>query len=139
LPVDLSGLENLHRMAMTPDPRDFYAVSRAVLVPSLWKESLGRVAIEAMANGLSVLASDRGALPETLGDAGVVLTIPDRYTATSLDVPTGREVAAWVACVERLWDDPAFEADQRARALAEARRWDDDRIAEQYLKLFEAS
>ena len=63
LPVDLSGLTNLHRMANTPDPRDFYRVSRAVLMPSLWRESLGRVPIEAMANGIPVLASDRGACP----------------------------------------------------------------------------
>ena len=67
LPVDLSGLTNLNRMANTPDPRDFYRVSRAVLVPSLWRESLGRVAVEAMANGIPVLASDRGALRETHG------------------------------------------------------------------------
>ena len=60
LPVDLSGLTNLNRMANTPDPRDFYGVSRAVLMPSLWRESLGRVPIEAMANGIPVLASDRG-------------------------------------------------------------------------------
>ena len=79
--MDLSGLTNLHRMANTPDPRDFYRVSRVVLVPSLWRESLGRVAVEAMANGIPVLASDRGALPETLGDAGFVLTIPERYTS----------------------------------------------------------
>ena len=80
LPVDLSGLTNLNRMANTPDPRDFYRVSRVVLMPSLWRESLGRVAIEAMANGIPVMASDRGALPETLGDAGFVFTIPDRCT-----------------------------------------------------------
>jgi hypothetical protein len=45
-PVDLSGLTNLSRIANTPDPRDFYRVSRVVLMPSLWRESLGRVAIE---------------------------------------------------------------------------------------------
>jgi glycosyltransferase involved in cell wall biosynthesis len=80
LPVDLSTLTNLNRMANTPDPRDFYRVSRVVLMPSLWRESLGRVAIEAMANGIPVMASDRGALPETLGDAGFVFTIPERCT-----------------------------------------------------------
>ncbi|HZW34376.1 MAG TPA: hypothetical protein VFF52_26875 [Isosphaeraceae bacterium] len=30
VPLDLSGLSNRHRMAHTPDPRDFYPVSRAV-------------------------------------------------------------------------------------------------------------
>jgi len=45
--VDLSALANLNRMANTPDSRDFYRVSRVVLMPSLWRESLGRVAMEA--------------------------------------------------------------------------------------------
>ena len=139
LPVDLSGLTNLNRMANTPDPRDFYRVSRAVLMPSLWRESLGRVAIEAMANGIPVLASDRGALPETLGDAGFVFTIPERYTAANAAVPTPREVAPWVATIERLWDDPEFEAKHRALARAEARRWDPDRVAEQYEAFFRRS
>jgi glycosyltransferase involved in cell wall biosynthesis len=53
-------------MANTPDPRDSYRVSRAVLVPSLWRESPGRVTMDTMASGIPLLASDRGALPETL-------------------------------------------------------------------------
>ena len=39
--------------------------------------------IEAKANGIPVLASDRGVLPETLDDAGFVLTIPKRCTRAS--------------------------------------------------------
>jgi glycosyltransferase involved in cell wall biosynthesis len=136
LPVDLSGLTNLSRMANTPDPRDFYRVSRVVLMPSLWRESLGRVPIEAMANGIPVLASDRGALPETIGDAGFVFTIPERCTPASGVVPTGHEVAPWVAVVERLWDDPEFEAEHSRRALTEAERWDSDTLAQQYEELF---
>jgi glycosyltransferase involved in cell wall biosynthesis len=69
-PVDVSGLTNLNRMANTPDPRDFYRLSRIVLIPTIWQESFGRVAVEAMASGIPVLASDCGALPETLGGAG---------------------------------------------------------------------
>ncbi len=137
LPVDLSGLAKLNRMANTPAPRDFYRVSRAVPMPSLWRESLGRVAIEAMANGIPVLASDRGALPETLGDAGFVFTLPDRCTPASGAVPTAREVAPWVAVVERLWDDPEFEARHRALARAEAKRWDWDCVAGKYQQFFE--
>ncbi len=137
LPVDLSGLTNLNRMANTPDPRDFYRLSRVVLMPSLWRESLGRVAVEAMANGIPVLASDRGALPETLGEAGFAFTIPERYTPTNLAIPTPREVAPWVATIERLWDDPSFEAKHRALAKAEARRWDAGHLAEQYETFFQ--
>jgi glycosyltransferase involved in cell wall biosynthesis len=138
LPVDLSGLGTLHRMANTPDPRAFYRVSRAVLVPSLWRESFGRVAAEALANGLPVLASDRGALPETLGDAGFAFTIPDRCTPAGDEVPTAREVEPWLAVIERLWDDPAWYAEHARRAAAEAARWDAGRLAGRYEDLFRA-
>ncbi|MFI5456414.1 MAG: glycosyltransferase [Isosphaerales bacterium] len=138
LPVELSDLTNLNRMANTPDPRDFYRVSRAVLMPSLWRESLGRVAIEAMANGIPVLASDRGALPETLGDAGFVVTIPERYTPASAAIPTAREVAPWIATIERLWDDSVFEARHRERARTEALRWQREVVAGQYDALFQS-
>jgi glycosyltransferase involved in cell wall biosynthesis len=89
-----------------------------------------------MANGIPVLASDRGALPETMGDAGFVFTIPERCTPTSGVVPTAQEVAPWVAVIERLWDDPEFEAEHRRRALAEAKRWDGDKLAELYEGFF---
>ena len=134
--LDLSGLANLHRMANTPDIRDIYRVSRAVLIPSLWRESLARVAIEAMMNGLPVLASDRGGLPETVGAGGFLFPIPGRCTPDSGAVPTAEEVAPWVETLERLWSDPAWESHQRARARAEAVRWDKDRLIDRYLDLF---
>lgn len=134
--LDLSGLTNLHRMGNTPDPREFYRVSRAVLVPSLWRETFGRVAAEALANGLPVLASDRGALPETLGDAGFVFALPERCTPHGREPPTAREVAPWIAVIERLWDDRAFEASHRARARAAAARWDDGLVADRYGEFF---
>jgi glycosyltransferase involved in cell wall biosynthesis len=134
--LDLSGLTNLHRMANTPDPRQFYRVSRAVAVPSLWRETFGRVAAEALANGLPVLASDRGALPSTLGEAGFVFTLPERCTPYGRAVPTAREVAPWLAAVERLWDDPGFEASHRGRAREASRRWDDGAIAGLYQDFF---
>jgi len=121
---------------MSRDPRDFYRVSRAVLVPSLWRESLGRVPMEALANGIPVLASDRGALPETLGDAGCVFTIPERFGPGTLEIPTAREVAPWVAVLEKLWDDPEFEARHRARSRAEAQRWEPSAVAGQFERVF---
>lgn len=136
--LDLSGLRNLHRMANTTDPRDFYRVSRAVLMPSLWLENGGLVAREAMANGIPVLASDRGGLPETLGDAGFVFTVPARCTPGSREVPTAREVAPWVATIQRLWDDPGWEAEHRIRSLESSRRWDPDLLDTQYVKYFES-
>ncbi|MBD3265307.1 glycosyltransferase [bacterium] len=37
-----------------------------------WQEQLGRVAIEAMAQGIPVIGSSSGAIPEVLGDAGLI-------------------------------------------------------------------
>jgi glycosyltransferase involved in cell wall biosynthesis len=51
--------------------------SRAVVVPSKWKEVFGLVAIEAMASGKPVIVSDRGGLPEVVGDAGMIVPAGD--------------------------------------------------------------
>ena len=40
-----------------------------------------------------------------------------------------------MAVIERLWDDAEFEAKHR-RWLAEARRWDGERLAEQFQQFF---
>lgn len=138
-PIDLSGLTNLSGMRSTPRPSDFYGQSRAVLMPSLWEESFGRVAAEALSNGVPVLANRRGALPETLGGAGLLFDIPERYTdlARMLEVPTPGEVAGWVDAIERLWEDDAFHAQHRAKAVARAEVWEPARLlagAEEFLR-----
>jgi glycosyltransferase involved in cell wall biosynthesis len=134
--LDLRGLGNLHVMANTPDPRDFYRVSRVVLMPSLWNESFGLVAAEALANGIPVLAGRRGALPELLEQAGFLFDIPGHYTPESRLVPTTEEVAPWVDTVIRLWDDAeAYEAERRrCRTAAEA--WRPERLGPLYEAFF---
>ncbi len=67
-----------------------------------------------------------------MGDAGFVFTIPAKCTPASSVVPTAQEVAPLVAVIERPWDDPEFEAEQRRRALAEAKRRDREQLAERY-------
>jgi hypothetical protein len=51
-------------------------------------------------------------------------------------VPTAREVAPWVAIIDRLWDDPDFEARYRESARAEAGRWDADALVERFARFF---
>ena len=68
--LDLSGLPNLHWMAATPDPREFYRLTKFVLMPSLWNEVFPLVPAEAMLNGIPIIASNRGGLPETVGEGG---------------------------------------------------------------------
>ncbi len=135
--LDLRGHGNVFLMGHTPDPRHFYRVSRAVLMPSLVPETFGRVAAEALCNGIPVLASDRGALPETVGEAGVVLPLPERLTATALVLPTPEEVAPWVEAILRLWDDAAFSEALGRQAIAAAERWAPEVLEPQYVRFFE--
>jgi glycosyltransferase involved in cell wall biosynthesis len=134
--LELRERGNVFFMAHTHDPRDFWGVTKVCLMPSLWWESQGLVAVEAMVNGIPVIASDRGALPETLGGAGIVLPLPERITQATRMLPTAEEVAPWVEAVIRLWDDAEFYQDHRRRALAEARRWDPEVLEPQYVEFF---
>ncbi len=75
LGIDISGIKNLRIMPNTPDARKFYAVSKLLLMPSL-VENAGFIAMEAMTNGIPVLASNRGGLPETIGGSPHAATSP---------------------------------------------------------------
>ena len=74
---------NVQVMPHTTDPRRFYALTRIALLPSLCPENQPLVAVEAMINGIPVIGSDRGGIPEALGECGFVLPLPERLTPGS--------------------------------------------------------
>jgi glycosyltransferase involved in cell wall biosynthesis len=84
-----------------------------LVLPSLttptWKEQFGHVLIEAMACGVPVVGSDSGAIPEVIGDAGLV-------------VPEG-DVQTLAATLQSVVSTPVLRAQLasrgRARVLAE--------------------
>jgi glycosyltransferase involved in cell wall biosynthesis len=135
--VDLAGVRSVHRMRNTPDPRDFYRAARLLLVPSLCPESFGRVAAEAMMNGVPVLASDRGALPEAVGGGGSLLPIPARHTPATRTPPAAAEVAPWVERIVQLWDDPAAYAAAAGAARSAARAWHPDALLPRWERFLE--
>ncbi len=53
-----------------------YKLIDFLILPSLtgkgWKEQFGRVLVEGMAGGVPVIGSDSGAIPEVIGDAGLL-------------------------------------------------------------------
>lgn len=85
---------------------DAFARAAIVVVPSLWQEPFGRTALEAMAAGCAVIASDNGGLPEVVGDAGLL-------------VPP--EPSALAEALERLVDDPGRRMQLGRAAMVRAR------------------
>lgn len=79
-----------------------YAEASVAVVPSLY-EGFGFPAGEAMACGVPVVSTTGGALPEVVGDAGIL-------------VPT-HDAGALAGAIGELFDDP-----ERARALGDAGR-----------------
>lgn len=60
---------------------DYINAMDVVVLPSLtttrWKEQFGHVLIEAMACEVPVIGSDSGAIPEVIGDAGIIVSEGD--------------------------------------------------------------
>jgi glycosyltransferase involved in cell wall biosynthesis/GT2 family glycosyltransferase len=105
----------------------FYRSLDVLAVPSLttrtWVEQFGRVAVEAMACGTPVVASDSGALPEVVGQGGIV-------------VPAG-DVAALGAALADLGLDHQRLAAIGAAAVEQTRGMGWSRVADDYLDLYQ--
>ena len=123
--VDFTKYPQIMAAPPVPKPADYFALTRLLLVPSVWEEPFGRVAAEAMINGIPPLVGTRGSLPHVVGGdfdvsggagGGRVLPIPEWMTFTTTRLPTEQEVAPWYDAVCRLWDDEALYAAVAARA-----------------------
>jgi glycosyltransferase involved in cell wall biosynthesis len=71
--------KQVHYMGALPNAevQTHFRRARIAVVPSLCLEALGRVALEAMANGCAVVTSGRGGLIEAVGDTGVIVAPED--------------------------------------------------------------
>jgi glycosyltransferase involved in cell wall biosynthesis len=66
-------LPNVTHWEWCEDMRDAYSKAKVVVVPSRVEESFGRVPAEAMVSGIPCVVSDRGGLPEVVGDTGEIV------------------------------------------------------------------
>jgi Glycosyl transferases group 1 len=135
--LDLRVPGNISVMARTPDPRIFWGVTRICVMPSLRWESQPLAAIEAMINGIPVVGSDRGGIPETLGDSGIVLGLPSRLSPATRELPTAAEVEPWVKAIIALWDDREWYSELSRRAIVESNRWAPEVLEPRYVEFFE--
>lgn len=114
----LSLLDRVTLLPQQENIADVYRVTRILLMPSFWFEAAGRILVEANANGIPVLATDRGGIPETLGGAGRLLPIPERCTQDYWAMPGDDEVLPWWRELLRLWRDPMYHRAMADLALA---------------------
>jgi glycosyltransferase involved in cell wall biosynthesis len=125
----LQQLPNVKIMEPVDDIDEVFARTRILLVPSLWAEAFGCVAVEAMLRGIPVLASDVGGLPEA--KLGVDYLLPvrpiERYERRFDDrmnpvaqVPP-QDIAPWMAALTGLLTERSryerLSAASRAAAL----------------------
>jgi glycosyltransferase involved in cell wall biosynthesis len=90
-----------HRVS---DMRSIYGQTKLLLVPSVWEEGFGMVAVEAQSCRVPVIASARGGLPESVGDGGIL--IQDYRNAEEWVEAIGAALRDRAAYDE--WSDRAF-------------------------------
>jgi len=117
------GLEDRVQFAGAMSPMElaeYLRQSHVLAMPSrstpVWQEQFGRALVEAMACSLPVVGSDSGAIPEVVGDAGLIF-------------PEG-DAAALAACLDRLAASPDLRTDLGERGrLRVGRMYSQERVA----------
>jgi glycosyltransferase involved in cell wall biosynthesis len=93
------------------DPHIFLQHAKLLLVPSIWPEPFGRIAVEAMSNGIPVIASNCGGLPEIIGDAGILI---DDF----------HNVAEWEKQIRTVLENKNLYAELSLRAAERSQQFD---------------
>jgi glycosyltransferase involved in cell wall biosynthesis len=132
-------MEGVIRTAATGDPRiqligpvpldhvpTVMASLDALVLPSLttrdWCEQYGRVITEAMASGVPVIASNSGAIPEVVGEAGIIVS--------------EGSTAEFAAALQRVVLDPSSHQALSEASLARARTAFSPTIGAEHLRSF---
>jgi glycosyltransferase involved in cell wall biosynthesis len=136
-----SKRKTLSNVVVTPntsDMRPVYGRSRAVLVPSLWWESGSRVVAEAMLNGVPGLVTNRGGLPELLGDGGVIVTLPEVYHKKPYSKLLPQDaLAALTRTIEQFYDnEEGYQSMVREAVKAGRELHDIEQNTDRLLELF---
>jgi len=111
------------------DIPDTYRRFDVLAVPSApmpgWLEQFGRVVVEAQASGIPVVASASGALPDVVGEEG--LLVPPRDPGALRDA------------LRRLLDEPGLWARLRAEGITGAGRFTWEAVAESQIALYRST
>lgn len=124
----LSALPNVRALDTVPDIEDVLREARCLLMPSVWYEGFGLIAMEAMLRGVPVVASNSGGLEEAKSGTGCVVPVRpvEKYERVFDDTGMPRAVVPeqdlhpWVAALETMLNDEAayWSEAERSRSAA---------------------
>lgn len=69
----MQELENVEHLGYVEDMKEVYSQTKMVLMPSKWEEPFGRIPIEAGASGIPTIATQKGGLPESVGNSELLV------------------------------------------------------------------
>ncbi len=133
---DLRQHENLMFAPAVATPAEIFRGTRVLLVPSVCDEAFGRVAAEALLNGVPPIVSNRGGLPEAANGGGFVLPLPSSLTLETRMPVSADDVKPWLELMLKLADDEAFYANAVIRARSAGNAYRTAVMAPRYMDFF---
>jgi glycosyltransferase involved in cell wall biosynthesis len=119
------------------NPKEIFARTKVLLVPSVWEEPAGRVIAEAMLNGIPPIITDRGGMPEVANGGAFILPLAKTITP-QCSVPVKLSVAQpWIDVIIRLHDDPQYYFDAVRCGLISSGKYDPRNVIPLYEAYFE--
>jgi glycosyltransferase involved in cell wall biosynthesis len=122
--IDDPSVTVIHRVPSAQVMASWLRSSVAV-VPSLWDEPMGQVAVEAMLAGRPVVASDVGGLRDVV-----------EHGTTGLRIPPG-DPAALAAALDRMLDDPELRQRMGAAGRVQAHQYESRVVAPRVLEVLQ--
>lgn len=102
---------------------DVIAQSKIAVVPSVWEEPMGGVALEMLAAGKNVIVSRNGGMSECVGNAGLTFENGNHEELSSRML--------------QLYEAPDLQQSLKTRALDQLRKFDPLMLTHQYIKLYQ--
>ena len=101
-PFKASDFPNVSTTGNQKDMRPVFRITKALIAPSLWYESWGRVTSEAVLNGIPVLASTSGGISEAMAGCGINIEAPQHCKDDHMSIPTDEEIRPWVEALKEI-------------------------------------
>ncbi|MDP4143058.1 MAG: glycosyltransferase [Bacillota bacterium] len=116
---EMESIPNITILKPSENVNDIYAQTKIFLMPSLWGESFGQVAVEAMLRGIPVIASNVGGIPEAKLGLDYILPVnpikeyikfdSEGNSAKKSGIPTPvipeQDISPWISALKKLYYD----------------------------------